>query len=77
MNTGFLFPGQGSQKLGMLSDVPEKYLKICKDITGISLTETENCYQDSVFIQLALIIKAAFYMDEIEKKEIFPEIVAG
>ncbi|MTD41994.1 acyltransferase domain-containing protein [Erwinia sp. CPCC 100877] len=77
MSNGFLFPGQGSQKLNMLQDIPQSYLDKCEAVTGISLIETEASYQDTVFIQLALIIKAAFYIDEMTRREIRPELVAG
>ncbi|MFK4567934.1 acyltransferase domain-containing protein [Enterococcus sp. UD-01] len=77
MSNGFLFPGQGSQKLNMLQDVPQSYLDKCEAVTGISLIETEDCYRDTVFIQLALIIKAAFYIDEMNRRGIRPDLVAG
>ena len=34
MSTGFLFPGQGSQKLGMLADIPEMYMERLENVTG-------------------------------------------
>lgn len=77
MSTGFLFPGQGSQKLGMLSDVPIEYLDRVENVTGYRLIDNEQMLQDTVFIQLALLTKAVFYLDEMEKNHIFPEIVAG
>jgi malonate decarboxylase epsilon subunit len=77
MSNGFLFPGQGSQKLNMLQDVPQSYLDKCEALTGISLIETEARYRDTVFIQLALIIKAAFYIDEMNGRGIRPDLVAG
>jgi malonate decarboxylase epsilon subunit len=77
MSNGFLFPGQGSQKLNMLQEVPQRYLDKCEAVTGISLIETEACYRDTVFIQLALITKAAFYIDEMNRRGIRPDLVAG
>ncbi|KAF1297816.1 acyl transferase [Enterococcus sp. JM4C] len=77
MSSGFLFPGQGGQGLGMLKDVPKEYIEACQKITGILLEETPLCYEDTVFTQLALVVKAAFYTDELKKREIYPELVAG
>ncbi|EOL45487.1 malonate decarboxylase subunit epsilon [Enterococcus phoeniculicola] len=77
MSSGFLFPGQGSQSLGLLADVPKFYIDKCKEVTGILLEETPSSYEDTVFIQLALVVKAAFYTDELKKRKIFPDITAG
>ncbi|HHX8775736.1 TPA: ACP S-malonyltransferase, partial [Enterococcus faecium] len=60
MSTGFLFPGQGSQKLGMLADIPEMYMERLENVTGYRLVDKEENYQDTVFIQLALLTKAVF-----------------
>ncbi|EPH97705.1 malonate decarboxylase, epsilon subunit family protein [Enterococcus faecalis 13-SD-W-01] len=77
MSTGFLFPGQGSQKPGMLADVPISYIDRVENVTGYRLIDDEKNYQDTVFIQLALLTKAVFYLDEMEKNEILPDITAG
>ncbi len=77
MSTGFLFPGQGSQKLGMLADIPEMYMERLENVTGYRLVDKEENYQDTVFIQLALLTKAVFYLDEMEKNGIQPDIAAG
>ncbi len=63
MSTGFLFPGQGSQTLGMLKDVPTEYIDSIENVTGFRLVDEEASYQDTVFIQLALLTKAAYYLD--------------
>lgn len=77
MSTGFLFPGQGSQRLGMLADVPLSYRERCQKATGYLLVETPENYQDTVFIQLALLIKAAYYVDELQQAGVTPDLVAG
>ncbi|MGM0123081.1 malonate decarboxylase epsilon subunit [Enterococcus sp. AZ194] len=77
MSSGFLFPGQGGQKMGMLTDVPEEYIEDCQRVTDILLEEKDGCYEDTIFTQLALIVKAAFYTDELKKRKIYPELVAG
>ena len=64
MSTGFLFPGQGSQTLGMLKDVPTEYIDSIENVTGFRLLDEEASYQDTIFIQLALLTKAAYYLDE-------------
>ena len=45
MSTGFLFPGQGSQKLGMLADIPEMYMERLENVTGYRLVDKEENYQ--------------------------------
>ena len=77
MSSGFLFPGQGSQAFGMLQEVPPAYLDKCQEVTGVLLAETSTSYEDTVFIQLALVVKAAFYIDEMKKRSIVPSLVAG
>lgn len=42
MSTGFLFPGQGSQKLGMLADIPEMYMERLENVTGYRLVDKEE-----------------------------------
>lgn len=77
MSTGFLFPGQGSQRLEMLKNVPKSYLKTVHDITGFDMKETEESYQDTVFIQLALLTIEIYYANEMKKNGIMPDFVAG
>lgn len=77
MSTGFLFPGQGSQTLGMLKDVPTEYIDRIENVTGFRLVDEEASYQDTIFIQLALLTKAAYYLDEMKERGIKPDLVAG
>ncbi len=42
MSTGFLFPGQGSQKLGMLADIPEMYMERFEYVMGYRLVDKEK-----------------------------------
>lgn len=77
MSTIFLFPGQGSQHVGMLEKVPKQYLTTCEQVTKIALVESETNYSDTVIIQLALFVVAAATVDELAKKQIIPNLVAG
>lgn len=77
MSTGFLFPGQGSQTSDMLHDVPDDYFIRLEQATGYQLKKATNIESDTVYIQLAMLVKAAYYTDQIKKAGIYPDLVAG
>lgn len=77
MKPTFLFPGQGGQRMGMLKDVPQEYLDLCEKTTGYSLVESEDAYRDTVFIQLAILLKDVVALDRLKAEGIEPGVVAG
>ncbi len=78
MSTGFLYPGQGSQTSKMLEDVPASYFHRLEQATGFDLHPVSgDLKQDTVSIQLALLVKAAFYTDQMKASGVQPQLVAG
>ncbi|KRM21977.1 ACP S-malonyltransferase [Latilactobacillus graminis] len=77
MSTAFLFPGQGSQEVGMLRAVPTQYIERIKKITGYQLEDLPENYEDTVFIQLALLVKGLSALAAVQRNEIRPDLVAG
>ena len=78
MSTGFVYPGQGSQTSKMLEDVPASYFHRLEQATGFDLHPVSgDLKQDTVSIQLALLVKAAFYTDQMKASGVQPQLVAG
>lgn len=72
-----MFPGQGSQRQGMLTKVDPLLKKKVTELTGIELQDTNQGYQDSVQIQLSILI---LQMDQVAKLKALswqPNLVAG
>ncbi|MDV7693974.1 acyltransferase domain-containing protein [Pediococcus parvulus] len=77
MKTLWMFPGQGSQRQGMLTKVDPLLKKKVTELTGIELQDTNQGYQDSVQIQLSILI---LQMDQVAKLKALswqPNLVAG
>jgi len=82
----FIFPGQGSQKVGMGADIFDNFnehVEAASDLMGYCLKTL--CLEDpkgelgqTQFTQPALyVVSALMYLDEIEKAGIKPDVVAG
>ncbi|PMD73233.1 acyl transferase [Companilactobacillus nuruki] len=77
MKTLWIFPGQGGQKSRMLKDVPAELFQKVKDLTGIELTDNDKAYQDSVQIQLGILILQLFNIRQLKQRGFKPDAVAG
>lgn len=88
MKIGFLFPGQGSQSIGMGKDLYEKYEVVRKiydkvqEITGIDIAKIsfegpEEKLNETKYTQLAILTESLAILEILKEKNIKPEISAG
>lgn len=88
MKIGFLFPGQGSQSIGMGKDLYEKYELVRKiydkvqEITGIDIAKIsfegpEEKLNETKYTQLAILTESLAILEILKEKNIKPEISAG
>lgn len=88
MKIGFLFPGQGSQSVGMGKDIYDKYEcarniydRVCK-ITGIDIKKfsfegPEEILNETKNTQLAILTNSLALLEILKENDISPEISAG
>ncbi len=88
MKIGFLFPGQGSQAVGMGKDIYEKYDEAKKvydrvkeltnvDIAKISFEGPEDVLNQTKYTQLAILTMSLAVVEILKKENIKAEISAG
>ena len=88
MNIGFLFPGQGSQSVGMGKDIYEEYedtRKIynqVKNITGIDIAKIsfegpEDILNETKYTQLAILTESLAILEILKNNNITANISAG
>ncbi len=88
MNIGFLFPGQGSQNIGMGKDIYEEYedaRKIynqVKNITGIDIARIsfegpEDILNETKYTQLAILTESLAILEILKNNNITANISAG
>lgn len=88
MKIGFLFPGQGSQNIGMGKDIYEKYEtakeiydKVEKltgiDIAKISFEGPEEKLNETKYTQLAILTMSLSILEILKSKNIVAEMLAG
>ena len=88
MNIGFLFPGQGSQSIGMGKDIYEKYedaRKIynqVKNITGIDIAKIsfegpEDILNETKYTQLAILTESLAILEILKDNNIIANMSAG
>ncbi len=88
MKIAFLFPGQGSQTIGMGKDIYEKYEKArnvyekVKQITGtdiaqISFNGPEELLNETKYTQLAILTMSLSILEILNDNKIFSDVSAG
>ena len=88
MNIGFLFPGQGSQSIGMGKDIYEEYedaRKIynqVKNITGIDIAKIsfegpEDILNETKYTQLAILTESLAILEILKNNNITANMSAG
>ena len=88
MKIGFLFPGQGSQVVGMGKDIYEKYSEAreiydkVRNITGIDVADIsfngpEELLNETKYTQLAILTMSLAILEILKKENINAEISAG
>ena len=88
MKIGFLFPGQGSQSVGMGKDLYEEYETVrklygrVKEVTGIDIAQIsfegpEEKLNETKYTQLAILTMSLGILEILKSNNITPEISAG
>ena len=88
MNIGFLFPGQGSQSIGMGKDIYEEYEDARKiynqvtnitgiDIAKISFEGPENILNETKYTQLAILTESLAILEILKNNNITSNMSAG
>lgn len=88
MNIGFLFPGQGSQSVGMGKDLYEEYEEVKKiydlvkeitkiDIAKISFEGPEDVLNKTKYTQLAILTNSLAILEVLKNNEIEAKVSAG
>lgn len=88
MKIGFLFPGQGSQEIGMGKDLYEKYEEVQKiynkvkeitqiDIAQISFEGPEDILNKTEITQLAILTHSLAILEVLKKYNLEPDMITG
>lgn len=88
MKIGFLFPGQGSQSIGMGKDIYEQYEEArnvynkVQNITGINIAKIsfegpEEILNETKYTQLAILTESLAILEILKQNKITAEISAG
>lgn len=75
----FTFPGQGTQRAGMLQDLPGTELAVAREVLGAEadLLDSADALQHTRAVQLSLLIAGVAWARELERRGVAPDIVSG
>lgn len=75
----FTFPGQGTQRAGMLQDLPGTELAVAREELGAEadLLDSADALQHTRAVQLSLLIAGVAWARELERRGVAPDIVSG
>ncbi|AVK62093.1 acyl transferase [Lactobacillus sp. CBA3605] len=77
MQALWVFPGQGSQRAGMLATVPAALKQRVTELTGLTLADTAAAYEDAVQIQLGILVLQLAQLQQLQALDVQPQAVAG
>lgn len=77
MKSLWLMPGQGGQKANMLANVTPTLKKKVEELLKIKFEDSDAGYQDSLQIQLSILLLQIDQVDQLKKLGWQPDIVAG
>lgn len=79
MSTLLVFPGQGAQRVGMLKDLPDAFLRRCSDVLGESAGELDSAeaLRSTRAVQLCLLIAGVEAWQRLQAQGARADYVAG
>ena len=75
----FTFPGQGTQHVGMLQNLPGTTLEQAREVLGgeVDTLDTAAALTHTRAVQLSLLIAGVAWARELEQRDVAPDIVSG
>ncbi|WP_312155963.1 malonate decarboxylase subunit epsilon [Lelliottia nimipressuralis] len=75
----FTFPGQGTQRAGMLQDLPGTERAIAREVLGeeADRLDSPDALKHTRAVQLSLLIAGVSWARELERRGVTPDIVSG
>ncbi|MGF6271249.1 malonate decarboxylase epsilon subunit [Lelliottia nimipressuralis] len=79
MNILFTFPGQGTQRAGMLQDLPGTERAVAREVLGeeADRLDSPDALKHTRAVQLSLLIAGVSWARELERRGVTPDIVSG
>jgi malonate decarboxylase epsilon subunit len=75
----FTFPGQGTQRAGMLQDLPGTERAVAREVLGeeAGRLDSPDALKHTRAVQLSLLIAGVSWARELERRGVTPDIVSG
>ena len=75
----FTFPGQGTQRAGMLQDLPGTERAVAREVLGeeADRLDSPDALKHTRAVQLSLLIAGVSWARELERRGVTPDIVSG